>query len=121
MSACCWGRWQGSALRDSLGGGKRLRPALVVLVGRIFACPNGPFARLAAAVEVLHAATLIHDDVVDDTSVRRGRTALHAAWSPGAAVRAGDYLLARSASLIAELKHTRLFKVFANFLHDECW
>ena len=106
----------GAALRDVLGGGKRLRPALVVLVGRLFDRPSEPFARLAAAVEVLHTATLVHDDVVDGASMRRGRRALHAAWSPGAAVLAGDYLLAKSTSLIADFEQPCLLKVLAGAL-----
>lgn len=110
----------GLRLRRSLGGGKRLRPALVVLVGRMFASPPAPFHSLAAAVEMLHIATLIHDDLVDEAPLRRGRRTLHTTWPAGATVLAGDYLLARAASLVAELEHPRMLKVFAETLCTMC-
>ncbi len=123
----------GSRLRRSLGGGKRLRPALVILVGQMFASsapplspPIGekasaaPFHSLAAAVEVLHTATLIHDDLVDEAPLRRGRKTLHTIWPAGATVLAGDYLLAQAASLIAETEHPRILKVFAETLCTMC-
>lgn len=103
----------GSALRGALGGGKHLRPALVILVGRLLEAPAEPFHTLAAAVEMLHTATLIHDDLVDGTSLRRGRSTLHVTWPPQAAVLAGDYLLAQSAALIADLGHPDILKRFA--------
>ncbi len=110
----------GLRLRRSLGGGKRLRPALVVLVGRMFASPPAPFHSLAAAVEMLHIATLIHDDLVDGAPLRRGRETLHTVWPAGATVLAGDYLLAQVASLVAELEHPRILKVFAETLCIMC-
>ena len=103
-------------LRSRLGGGKRLRAALVILTGRLFAAPPVPFYTLAAAVEMLHAATLIHDDVVDDAPLRRNQAALHTVWPVGATVLAGDYLLAGSASLVAELGHPPLLKIFGEAL-----
>ncbi|MDY6878012.1 MAG: polyprenyl synthetase family protein [Chloroflexota bacterium] len=123
----------GSMLRCSLSGGKRLRPALVVLVGRMLTSsappPNppvgeesssAPFHILAAAVEMLHAATLIHDDLLDEAPLRRGRKTLHTVWPSGATVLAGDYLLAQAAALIAETKHPRILKVFAETLCIMC-
>lgn len=109
-----------SMLRRALSGGKRLRPALVVLVGRMFASPTAPFHSLAAAVEMLHTATLIHDDLVDEAPLRRGRKTLHTVWPAGATVLAGDYLLARAASLIAELDCPRILRVFAETLCTMC-
>jgi len=109
-----------SLLRRSLDGGKHLRPALVILIGRIFASPIPPFHRLAAAVEMVHAATLIHDDVVDEASLRRGREALHRTWPAGATVLAGDYLLGQAISLMADLEHPRILKVFAATLCTMC-
>jgi octaprenyl-diphosphate synthase len=103
-------------LRDVLDGGKRLRPALVILVGRMFARSTSPFHRLAAAVEVLHTATLIHDDVVDEAPLRRGRETLNTIWPAGATVLAGDYLLAQAVSLTAELNQPRIVKVLAQTL-----
>ncbi len=109
-----------SMLRRSLGGGKQLRPALVLLVGRMFDSGLEPFYSLAVAVHMLHTATLIHDDVVDGASIRRGRETLHMQWPAGAAILAGDYLLGQSTSLVAELEDPRLFKVFAAVLRTMC-
>jgi len=108
-----------SMLRRSLGG-KRLRPALVILIGRMFASPTAPFHSLAAAVEMLHTATLIHDDLVDKAPLRRGHETLHTIWPAGATVLAGDYLLAQAASLIAKLEHPRILRVFAETLCTMC-
>jgi geranylgeranyl pyrophosphate synthase len=109
-----------AVLRSRVGGGKRLRAALVVLTAHLYERSAVPFYALAAAVEMLHAATLIHDDVVDDSPVRRGQAALHTVWPTGATVLAGDYLLARSASLVAELEHPALLKVFGDTLCTMC-
>lgn len=109
-----------SMLHRSLSGGKRLRPALVILIGRMFSSATPPFHKLAAAVEILHTATLIHDDLVDGAALRRGHKTLHMIWPAGAAVLAGDYLLAWAASLIAELEHPRILKVFAETLRTMC-
>jgi geranylgeranyl pyrophosphate synthase len=72
-----------------------------------------PFHSLAAAVDMLHTATLIHDDLVDRAPLRRGHETLHTIWPPGATVLAGDYLLGRATSLIAELEHPRILKAFS--------
>ncbi len=109
-----------SRLRYSLDGGKRLRPALVILSGRMFAPSTKSFYSLAAAVDMLHTATLIHDDLLDEASLRRGHKTLHTIWPPGAAVLAGDYLLGQAISLIAELEHPQLFKVFGEILRTLC-
>jgi len=116
----------GSMLRYSMGSGKRLRPALVILSGQMLRgdrqipASTAPFHSLAAAVEMLHTATLIHDDLVDEATLRRGRTTLHTVWSAGATVLAGDYLLAQAAWLIAGLEHPRILKVFAETLCTMC-
>ena len=105
-----------SALRPLLDGGKRLRPALVILTAYLFDRRPRPFYRLAAAVELLHTATLIHDDVVDDADLRRGRATLHSVWPRRATVLAGDYLLAQSVSLAAALNEPRVVGVLAETL-----
>jgi len=109
-----------SMLSRSLCGGKRLRAALVILAGQMFVPSSAPFFGLAAAVEMLHVATLIHDDLVDESPMRRGHKTLHATWSAGAAVLAGDYLLAQATALIAELKHPRILGLFAEALCTLC-
>jgi len=110
----------GSRLRSALDGGKLLRSALLVLGGRALGAPIEPFYTLAAAVEVLHAATLIHDDLVDGATTRRGRGTIHTTWPVGATVLAGDYLLARSAALVAELERPCLLGIFADMLCTVC-
>lgn len=84
-------------------GGKRLRPAMVALAARAVN-PLVNAARIAtvgAAVEFVHMATLVHDDVVDNTAIRRGRPTANAVYGNGVAVLSGDYILARSMRLLA--------------------
>jgi geranylgeranyl pyrophosphate synthase len=106
----------GGELRESMGGGKHLRPALVILVGHLFSAPVEPFHKLAAAVEVLHTATLIHDDLVDGAGLRRGRETLHTTWPVDVTILAGDVLLAQTAALVAALESPRILGVFADTL-----
>lgn len=73
-------------------GGKRIRPALVLLAGRMCGCTVGARIRLAAVVEMLHAATLIHDDIIDEAPTRRGRPSTNARWGNARSVLAGDWL-----------------------------
>jgi octaprenyl-diphosphate synthase len=86
-------------------GGKRLRPLLMMLAARMCGYQGDHMAKYAVIFEYLHAATLLHDDVVDDGDLRRGATAAHKQWDPPTAVLTGDFLLARSLSLAA---HTGL-------------
>lgn len=80
--------------------GKRLRPLLVLLSAKLFGTANEQTMRAAAFVEMMHSATLIHDDVVDDTDTRRGRASVKAHWDSRSAVLAGDYLLAKAMLLL---------------------
>jgi octaprenyl-diphosphate synthase len=82
-------------------GGKRLRPLLMLLAARLCGYQGPDGMRYAVIFEYLHAATLLHDDVVDGGELRRGRPAAHQVWDPPTAVLAGDFLLARSLSLAA--------------------
>lgn len=109
-----------AALQSRVAGGKRLRSALVLWTARLFGAPSAPFYTLGAAVEMLHAATLIHDDVVDDSPVRRGRAALHTIWPTAATVLVGDYLLAHSVMLAAGLNHPAILHVLADTLATMC-
>lgn len=106
------------SLLDS--GGKRLRPALALLAGSVFDADQEKLVSLAAAVEMLHTATLVHDDLVDGALVRRGSETLNARWSTGATVLAGDYLFARAAALAAETRHVRVMTIFAQTLMVIC-
>ncbi len=98
-------------------GGKRLRPALALAAFGFFAQPASDKAiAVAAAVETLHNATLVHDDLIDNALVRRGITTLNAVWNKGATVLAGDYLFARAAGFAAETEDVRVVQLFAETL-----
>lgn len=83
-------------------GGKRLRPLLMVLAARVCGYSGDHCSKYAVIFEYLHAATLLHDDVVDGGELRRGQTAAHHTWDPPTAVLTGDFLLARALSLAAD-------------------
>ena len=106
----------GSELSETVNGGKCIRPALVILVGHLFSAPAVSFHKLATVVEVLHTASLIHDDLVDNAALRRGRETLHTSWSTGVTVLVGDALLAQAAALLAELNRPQILRVFADAL-----
>jgi geranylgeranyl pyrophosphate synthase len=101
-------------------GGKRLRPALALLAGRVYGAETARLISLAASVEMLHTATLVHDDLVDGSLMRRGNATLNAEWSPGATVLTGDYLFARSAGLAAETDSVRVMRIFSETLMTIC-
>lgn len=107
-----------SAALDHLlaSGGKRIRPAVVFLVGNMLGAPQDKLVTLGAAVEMLHTATLVHDDLIDGALLRRGTPTLNARWSPAATVLTGDFLFARAAKLAAEADHLSLMKAFAETL-----
>lgn len=101
-------------------GGKRLRPAIALLATRVFAPISNKALALAAAVETLHTATLVHDDVIDNATLRRGNPTLNASWTAGATVLAGDFLFARAAAFAAETGHLRVISLFADTLQVIC-
>ena len=97
-------------------GGKRIRPTLGLLVGDMLGGPQDRLVTLGAAVELLHTATLVHDDLIDGSLLRRGTPTLNARWSPAATVLTGDFLFARAAKLAAETGHLPLMELFAETL-----
>jgi geranylgeranyl pyrophosphate synthase len=106
-----------SALEHLLAaGGKRIRPTLGLLVGNMLGAPEEKLITLGASVELLHTATLVHDDLIDGALLRRGMPTLNARWSPAATVLTGDFLFARAAKLAAETDHLPLMKLFADTL-----
>lgn len=103
-----------SALEHLLAaGGKRIRPTLGLLVGNMLGAPEEKLITLGASVELLHTATLVHDDLIDGALLRRGMPTLNARWSPAATVLTGDFLFARAAKLAAETDYLPLMKLFA--------
>jgi octaprenyl-diphosphate synthase len=85
-------------------GGKRLRPALVLLSGKLCGGVHGEHLKLAAAVEMVHTATLVHDDVLDEATIRRHLDTVNARWDNEASILLGDYLFARSLCLAATVE-----------------
>jgi geranylgeranyl pyrophosphate synthase len=106
-----------SALEHLLAaGGKRVRPTLCLLVGNMLGAPEEKLITLCASVELLHTATLVHDDLIDGALLRRGMPTLNARWSPAATVLTGDFLFARAAKLAAETDYLPLMKLFSETL-----
>ncbi len=95
-------------------GGKRLRPMLTLAAARMCGY-DGPYhVHLAATVEFIHTATLLHDDVVDESSQRRGRPTANLLWDNTSSVLVGDYLFARSFQLMVETGSMRVLDILAN-------
>jgi len=95
-------------------GGKRLRPMLLLLAAGALG-HRGPSAhQLAAVVEFIHTATLLHDDVVDGSDLRRGRSTANAVWGNAASVLVGDFLYSRSFQLMVELDRPEVMRILAD-------
>ncbi len=101
-------------------GGKRLRPALVLLSSKFYPADAKKVTSLAAAVETLHTATLIHDDLIDNSFLRRGNPTLNTMWNRAATVLTGDYLFARAAAFAAETESVPVVSIFAQTLMTIC-
>ncbi|MBI2874976.1 MAG: polyprenyl synthetase family protein [Firmicutes bacterium] len=102
-------------------GGKRLRPGLTLLAAQFG--PKGPsdqLYRVAAAVEITHMATLVHDDTIDEAETRRGIPTINARWDDGTAILAGDMLFAKAVSLLASVGQPRLLWIMADAIGAMC-
>jgi octaprenyl-diphosphate synthase len=95
-------------------GGKRLRPLLTLAAARLCGYEGDHHVRLAATVEFIHTATLLHDDVVDESRRRRGRPTANLLWDNKSSVLVGDYLFARSFQLMVETGSIRVLDILAN-------
>jgi geranylgeranyl pyrophosphate synthase len=94
-------------------GGKRIRPALVLLSGRLGTYPREELITLAASLEVVHTATLVHDDTIDGALTRRGMKTISAMWDSKVAILIGDFLFAQSAELAARLNNVRIMSLLS--------
>lgn len=101
-------------------GGKRLRPLILLLAGRAYRFDPDLLVTAAAGVELLHTASLVHDDTVDRAALRRGKPTLNSVLSSGAVILVGDYLFAQSAMLAAATESPRVVAIFASTLADIC-
>jgi geranylgeranyl pyrophosphate synthase len=97
-------------------GGKRIRPTVALLMGKMMGADSELLLNLAAAVEMLHTATLVHDDLVDGATLRRGTKTINATWSPAATVLAGDLVFATAANLAANTDSLAVMQMFAKTL-----
>ncbi|KIC11856.1 farnesyltranstransferase [Leisingera sp. ANG-M1] len=95
-------------------GGKRLRPMLTLAAARMCGYEGDHHLKLAATVEFIHTATLLHDDVVDESAQRRGRPTANLLWDNKSSVLVGDYLFARSFQLMVETGSLRVLDILAN-------
>lgn len=95
-------------------GGKRIRPALILLTSRFPGSQLSRVTPVAVAVELIHMATLVHDDVVDKATLRRGLPTVNAKWSNQVSVLTGDYLFAKAFSVLAETGNPRIVRIMAD-------
>ena len=95
-------------------GGKRLRPLLTIASARLFGYRGDHHHLLAATVELIHTATLLHDDVVDESRQRRGRPTANLLWDNKSSVLVGDYLLSRSFQMMVETGSLRILEILSN-------
>ena len=96
------------------GGGKRLRPMLTVLAAKALGYRGSEHTVLAAIIEFIHTSTLLHDDVVDESDLRRGRRTANALWGNAPSVLVGDFLYSRSFQLMVELDSMPVMRVLAD-------
>lgn len=107
----------GLALEHLLSsGGKRVRPAVTLLTGGMLGADTDRLVTLSAAIELLHTATLVHDDLIDGALLRRGITTLNAEWSPAATVLTGDFIFSRAAVLASETDSVAVMHMFSETL-----
>ena len=95
-------------------GGKRLRPMLTLASARLFGYAGDDHVKLAAAVELIHGATLLHDDVVDGSALRRGASTANIIWGNKESVLVGDFIFSRAFELMVEAKNLRVLKALSH-------
>ncbi len=100
------------------GGGKRLRPMLVLLAGQAAGYTGRGLVPLAAVVEFIHTATLLHDDVVDESDLRRGRQTANTLWGNAASVLVGDFLYSRAFQMMVEVDDMRVMRLMADTTNE---
>jgi geranylgeranyl pyrophosphate synthase len=96
-----------------LTGGKGIRPALTLLTGKFYHYNPDLHLHMATAVELMHTATLVHDDAIDNSLVRRGRPTINSLWGEDRAVLLGDYLFAKAGEFAAATGNLRVIRLFA--------
>ena len=95
-------------------GGKRMRPMLTILAARALNCQNNEHIEIAAIIEFIHTATLLHDDVVDESNMRRGRETANALFGNSASVLVGDFLYTRSFQMMTKLGNMNIMNILSD-------
>ena len=95
-------------------GGKRIRPAICILVAKTLGYSESDLIRLASSIELLHTATLIHDDVVDESLIRRGKESIQAKWDDAHGVLVGDFVYSKAFQLMASFDNPNIIRELAN-------
>jgi len=101
-------------------GGKRIRPLLNMLSARLCGYTDEFIKKFSTIIEFLHTATLLHDDVVDEATIRRGKPVAHSIWGAPVTVLVGDFLLARALYIAAETENPKIIKVIAEITESMC-
>jgi geranylgeranyl pyrophosphate synthase len=97
-------------------GGKRIRPIIVLLIGSMLGADQEKLATLGTAIELLHTATLVHDDLIDGSLLRRGIPTLNSKWSPAATILTGDFIFASAANMAARTQSVEIMEIFSRTL-----
>lgn len=98
-------------------GGKRIRPMVLLLSARALSHQDEKRINLAAVVELIHSATLLHDDVVDNANLRRGNKTAHTLWNSSTSVLVGDFLYSRAFQIVVNLNRPEILAIFASATH----
>jgi len=109
-----------SSLHLLQAGGKRIRPIFVLLAGQFGNYDINVIKKAAVALELIHMASLVHDDVIDDADLRRGQPTNKAKWDNKVAMYTGDYIFARSLEVMSDIKKIEAHKVLANTIVEVC-
>ena len=109
--------WLSDQLRYVVkGGGKGIRPALTLLAGKFYNYNLTYLLPMAAAIELMHTSTLVHDDAIDKSSIRRGKPTINKLWGDDPAVLLGDYLFAKAGVCVSDTQSLRVIKLFSQTL-----
>ena len=98
-------------------GGKRMRPMILLLCARALSSEKNAAIQLSAVIELIHTATLLHDDVVDHSTLRRGHQTAHVIWGSASSVLVGDYLYSRAFQIVVDMHHQTILDEFAKATH----
>jgi heptaprenyl diphosphate synthase len=111
---------QEASLYTLQAGGKRIRPVFVLLAGKFGNYDIEILKNVAVALELIHMASLVHDDVIDDAELRRGKPAIKTKWGNKVAMYTGDYILALSLEIITKVKQPAVHQILANTIVEVC-